>query len=252
MTLAPAPPTRIQLCGPTVVERGGERLDGSMPGRQGRLLFAYLVLHRDRLVTRSELVEAVWPRRATSLNDAGLNPLISKLRRMLGPGVIDGRSSLRLRLGPGCRVDVESAVEAVHRAESQVALGEFKLAWGPSLVALFVSRREFLPGEDAPWVDEERRLLGEIRIRALEAYAAAALGSGGTELPAAVRAARQLVDLVPLRESGYRILMQALAEQGNPAEALRVYADLSGILREELGVSPCAATQAVHEGLLRA
>ena len=38
-----------------------------------------------------------------------------------------------------------------------------------------------------------------------------------TELPAAVRAARQLVQLVPLRESGHQLLMRALADQGPAA-----------------------------------
>jgi len=120
------------------------------------------------------------------------------------------------------------------------------------LVALFVAEREFLPGEDAAWIDEQRRQMKEVRIRALEAYAAATLGTGGTELPAAVRAGRRLVRLVPLRESGYRLLMQALACQGNVAEALLVYANLREVLRNELGVSPCATTQAVYNQLLRA
>ncbi len=235
MTLASTPPTRIQLCGPTVIERAGERLEGRLPGRQGRLLFAYLVLNRHRLTGRDELVEALWPHELPSASEAGLNALISKLRKVLGPGVIDGRSSLRLR-----------------RAESRVALGEWKRAWGPSLVALFVAEREFLPGEDATWIDEQRRQMKEVRIRALEAYAAATLGTGGTELPAAVRAGRQLVRLVPLRESGYRLLMQALASQGNVAEALLVYANLREVLRDELGVSPCATTQVVYHQLLRA
>ncbi|HWW54924.1 MAG TPA: winged helix-turn-helix domain-containing protein, partial [Acidimicrobiales bacterium] len=207
MTLASMPPTRIQLCGPTVVELGGERLDCRLPGRQGRLLFAYLVLNRHRLTGRDELVEAIWPRQVPSASEAGLNALISKLRRLLGPGVLDGRSSVRLLLGNDAQVDVEAATEAVHRAESQVALDEWRRAWGPSLVALFVAEREFLPGEDAPWIDEQRRQLAEVRIRALEAYAASTLGTGGTELPAAVRAGRQLIRLVPLRESGYQLLM---------------------------------------------
>lgn len=109
--------------------------------------------------------------------------MISKLRKVLGPGVIDGRSSLRLRLGEDCPVDVEAATEAVHRAESRVALGDWKRAWGPSLVALFVAEREFLPGEDAAWIDDQRRQMKEVRIRALEAYAAATLGRAGPSSP---------------------------------------------------------------------
>jgi DNA-binding SARP family transcriptional activator len=252
VTLASTPLARIQLCGPTVIETGAHRLDGLLPGRQGRLLFAYLVLNRHRLTTRNEMIEALWPRQLPSASEAGLNALISKLRKTLGAGVLEGRSSVRLKLSKDARVDVEVAEEAVHRAESQLALGEWRRAWGPSLVALFIAEREFLPGEDAPWIDEQRRQLAEVRVRALEAYAGAAFGTGGTELPAAVRASRELVRLVPLRESGYLLLMRSLACQGNVAEALRVYSDLCEVLRAELGVSPSSTTQAVYDHLLQA
>ncbi len=79
-----------------------------------------------------------------------------------------------------------------------------------------MAERDFLPGEDAPWIDEIRDQLTELRLRALECYAAAGLGLGGTELAAAVRAGRQLPALAPLRESGYRYLMHALAAAGQP------------------------------------
>lgn len=76
--------------------------------------------------------------------------------------------------------------------------------------------------------------------------------AGGTELPAAVRAGRQLVRLDPLGERGYHILMRALVSQGNSAAALRVYADLCEVLRDELGTSPSAPLQAVYTSLLHA
>jgi len=250
MTLASAEATRIQLCGPTVIDRNGRRLDGRLPGRQGRMLFAYLVLNRHRPVGRDELVEALWPRHSPSSAQVGLNALVSKLRKVVGPDVIEGRSNLTLQLEDDAVVDVEVAVRAVHRAETHVVLENWKGAWGPSLVALFIAEREFLPGEDAPWVIEERAEVWQVRLRALDAYAAAALGVGGTEILAAVRAGRKLVRLVPLRESGYQMLMRALARQGNVAEALAVYADLCRVLRDELGVSPCAATEAVYLELL--
>jgi DNA-binding SARP family transcriptional activator len=107
-----------------------------------------------------------------------------------------------------------------------------------------------LPGEDAPWIGAQRQHLADMRLRALQSYAVAALGIGGTELPAAVRAGRELVNLAPLRESGYQVLMRALAAEGNVAEALNVHASLRETLRDELGVSPCAATQAVYDELL--
>jgi DNA-binding SARP family transcriptional activator len=229
----------VQLCGRLAVVVEGRRVETELPGRQGRLLFAYLALHRLRPVERAELLEALWP----DGRDGGLAPLLSKLRRVVP---LDGT---RLVLDDAW-IDVEAASDAVHRAESALAQGDPHRAWGPSQVAMFTSGRTFLAGEEAPWIDEERRSLSELHLRALEAYAAATLGVGGTELPAAVRAGRELTRLEPYRESGWRILMQALAAEGNPAEALQAYDRLRTLLREELGVAPSAATQELHRELL--
>ena len=86
--------------------------------------------------------------------------------------------------------------------------------------------------------------------RALEAYAASCLGIGGTELPGAERAARTLVDRSPLRETGHALLMDALAAQGNAAEAMRVYDRARTILQQELGITPGTAIQQAHTRLL--
>jgi SARP family transcriptional regulator, regulator of embCAB operon len=233
--------TRIQLCGKLVVAIDGERVEGRLPGRQGRVLLAFLALNRNRTLTRTDLVEALWAHG----RDGGLAPLLSKLRRVVG---LDG---LRLVLPVGAQIDVEAAADAVHRAESAIAQDDPHRAWGPSQVALFVAGRPLLPGDEAAFLDEARRWLDDIHTRALEAYGQAGLGIGGSELASAVRAGRELARREPYRESGYRLLMEALAAQGNPAEALRVFEGLRVRLRSDLGVTPCAETQDLHLRLLR-
>lgn len=228
----------MQLCGKFVVELDERRVEDELPGRQGRLLLAYLVAHRVRTVQREALIDALWP----SGRDGGLAPLLSKLRRVVP---LDG-----FRPQGELWVDIEAAPAALHRAESALVLGNPHEAWGPAQVAMFVGGRPFLPADEAPWIDEQRRALEEIHVRALEAYAAATLAIGGTELAAAARAGRELSRLEPYRESGYRLLMEALERQGNPAEALVVYETLRGRLREELGVSPSEPTQALYRRLL--
>ncbi len=232
-------PLKVQLCGRFVVERSGRRVEHELPGRQGRLLFAYLVANRDRPVARDEVCGALWP----DGQDGGLAPLLSKARRVVP---LDG-----LRPVGELWVDREAATAAVHRAESALSLGRPHEAWGPSQVAMFVCGRPFLAGEESQWIDEERRRLGELRVRALEAYAGSALGVAGTELAAAVRTGRRLTALEPYRESGYRILMEALDREGNTAEALLVYERLRGKLRDELGITPSPPTQELHRRLLR-
>jgi pentatricopeptide repeat protein len=107
-----------------------------------------------------------------------------------------------------------------------------------------------LPEHDAPWLDEWRRRLDDVNDRALEAYAASCLGIGGTELPGAERAARALVERSPFRETGYALLMDALAAHGNVAEAMRVYDHARTTLRDELGITPGPAIQKAHARLL--
>lgn len=77
------------------------------------------------------------------------------------------------------------------------------------------------------------------------------LNLSGTELATAERSARELVERAPFRESGYRVLMQALAAGGNTAEALMVYDQLVRLLGDELGVAPSPPTRDLHARLLR-
>lgn len=245
-TLA-SPNTRIQLCGRVVVRIDGRRVEGELPGRQGRLLFAYLAANRSRAVPRDELVDALWPRDAPEKADASLSALVSKLRRAVP---VEGRSDLQLVLPADAWVDLEAASEALHRAESAAARLDWAGAWAPARVTQHIAARGFLQGEDGPWIEERRRSLDALYLRSLELAGRASLELGGTEIDTAERAARVLVARAPFRETGYRLLMEVLAARGNDAEALRVYEGLRTLLREELGTAPSGETQALHRQLL--
>lgn len=244
------PRTRIQLCGRFVLELEGRRIEDELPSRQGRLLFAYLALNRDRAATRDELVDILWPYATPASAPSALTVLISKLRAALGPELLSGRSELRLSLTPDARIDVEDCLAAIHAAQSAVVLGHWKRAWGPALRAQFIARRPLLPEHDTPWLDQWRRRLDDVHDQALEAYAASCLGIGGTELPAAERTARRLLERSPVRETGYALLMTALADQGNIAEAMRIYDRARTTLDRELGITPGRAIQQAHARLL--
>ena len=120
----------------------GSRVEGGLPGRQGRLLFAYLAANRWRASSRAELMEAVW-----------LSALVSKLRRLVGPDRLEGRSELRLALPDDAWIDAEAAGEGLHRAEAAHARGDWPAAWVAARVAQHIALRPFLAGDDAPWID---------------------------------------------------------------------------------------------------
>ena len=242
--------TRIQLCGRFVVRLDGQRVEGALPGAKGQLLFAYLVLNRLRRIDRDELLQGVYGDEATPDHHPRLSVLLSKLRRVVRPELLTGRSQIELVLPPDAFVDVEAALDGLHRAESHVAADRWAEAWGPAGIAYHVASRPLLQSHERPWLDEWRRRLYDVRLRGLECVAAARLGLGGPTLPQAADCARQLIELAPFRETGHLILMEALERRGNVAEALRVYDQLRILLRDELGIAPSPAVQSVYRRLL--
>jgi SARP family transcriptional regulator, regulator of embCAB operon len=242
---------RVQLCGRFAVDINGSRIEDTLPGRRGRVLFAYLVLNRGREVPRDELLMAGWGEEAPIEAGNALSVLLSKLRHGLGADRLRGRTAVELLLPQATFVDVEAALEGAHRAESAIAEERWAQAWGPAGIAYHVATRPFLTGLEAPWIDQWRRRLEEVRLRGLECFAAAGLGLGGAALAQAEERARMLTELAPYRETGHLILLEALERRGNVAEALRAYDRLRVLLREELGIAPSPTVQAVHRRLLQ-
>jgi DNA-binding SARP family transcriptional activator len=239
-------PWRIQLCGELRVELAGERRDAALRGRQGRLLFAYLVLHRTRPVRRDELIEALWSHDGAPPSHTALAPVLSRLRRAVEPATIDGRDTLQLVFDETPWVDVEIVAERV--AAARAAHGEEALAAATEAAEL--AEPGLLPGFDAAWLNGPRGELEELRAEALELAAQAGLRLGGAALPGAERAARAAVAAAPFRESSRAALIGALAARGNTAEAVRAYDDIRVLLREELGTVPGPELMALNDRLL--
>jgi DNA-binding SARP family transcriptional activator/tetratricopeptide (TPR) repeat protein len=243
--------TRIALCGELRVRIAGRDVSGELPSRQGRALFAFLVLHRDRAASRDELIDALWPTSPPSSPTAGLSSVLARVRRAVGHDVIVGRSQLTVRLDAGSEIDVETAHAAVPEAERCLAADDPASALAIADAALEIVARPLLAELDAPWVEAKRRELAALQPALLELRARAGLTIGGVELPGAERAARTLSACHPYRESGHALLMEAQARRGNVAEAMQTFQGLRELLREELGTVPSPSVVALHDRLLR-
>jgi len=249
---------KVFLTGRVAVETDGAMIDeAQLGGRQGRLLFAYLVAERSRAVPRDELAEALWGETPPATRDKALTVIASKLRSALADAGLDGRELLtaafgcyRLDLPEGTWVDLFAAASSARDAEEALAAGELDQARAAAESAESLARRPFLPGEDGAWVEQQRRDLADIRERALTVLADAGLGSGAAR--EAARWAEELIALSPFREAGYRRLMEAHVVAGNRAEALRVYERCRQLLAEELGAYPSPETESIYRGLLDA
>ena len=199
--------TYVQLCGRFVVELRRPPRRAALPQPAGSRA---LRVPRAPTAARSRAWRADrgdLGRRPARQPCLGAHRAAVKAARRRGGGHPRRSRQCVRRLPPDARVDVEQALAALHRAESAVVQGEWARAWSAALCARYVTARPLLPGhDDLPWLDLWRRRLDDALDGALEAYAAACLGLGGTEIAGAERAARRLLEHNPLRETGYGLL----------------------------------------------
>jgi YVTN family beta-propeller protein len=245
---------KVFLTGRITAEASGRVLDEArFPGRQGRLLFAYLVAARGRPVPRDELADAIWGESPPATWEKALTVIASKLRGLVaedGITLTNAFGCYRLDLPEGTWVDLFAAASGAQDAEEALAAGELDQARAAAESAESLARRPFLPGEDGTWVEHKRRDLADIRERALSVLADACLRSGAARESA--KWAEELIALSPFREAGYRRLMEAHVVAGNRAEALRVYEQCRQLLAEELGAYPSPETDSIYRALLEA
>jgi YVTN family beta-propeller protein len=245
---------KVFLTGRVAAEANGHVLDEArFPGRQGRLLFAYLVAARSRPVPRDELADAIWGESPPASWEKALTVIASKLRGLVaedGITLTNAFGCYRLDLPEGTWVDLFAAASGVQDAEEALAAGELDQARAAAELSESLARRPFLAGEDGTWVEHKRRDLADIRERALNVLADACLRSGAAR--EAATWAEELIALSPFREAGYRRLMDAHVVAGNRAEALRVYEQCRQLLAEELGAYPSPETDSIYRALLEA
>jgi peptide/nickel transport system substrate-binding protein len=251
-TLSP----KIFLTGRVSVASDGAVVgEAQLGGRQGRLLFAYLVAEQSRPVPRDELAEALWGETPPATRDNALTVIASKLRGALAEAGLDGRKLLtsafgcyQLDLPEGTWVDIFAAASSAQEAEEALATGALEQAQAAAVSAESLARRPFLPGEDGAWLEQKRRDLAGIRERAVTVLVDACMRSGSAR--EAAKWAEELIALSPFRETGYRRLMQAHIVEGNRAEALRVYEQCRQLLADELGAYPSPETDSIYRELL--
>ena len=250
-------PVRIYLTDPVCLEVEGRVFDDwRRVGRQGRLIFAILVAEHLRPVAVDELAEELWPDQLPASSERTLSALVSKLRSLLdqagipGASLINAFASYQLRLPGDAVIDIETAVEAIDRAEGLLRAANHGEAVGWAWITHQVLRRPFLVGEDGPWATRKRAELTEVLFRAHECLSELFVWNG--EPAMAVWHAEHAIAMEPYRESAYQHLMRAQAASGNRALAFKTYERCRCLLIDELGVSPSPETEAVYRQILEA
>ena len=250
------PTVRITLAGNVIVEVDGRRLSTEALGPRGRVVLAFLVLERHRLVPVGELAEATWGMDLPETWRPALRGILTRLRRFLELPRPDASITLDNRLGcyqlvlpPNAEVDVEQALAQHEAAKAALEAGDRLAALTSARASAGVWSHDFLPGASGTWVEAQQLRLSNLYLASLEIASEAAAASRDWET--ARGAAEEIIAREPYRESAYVLLMKALAGAGNVGEAMRAYNRCCDVLDQELGTSPSRSTREAFLVLLR-
>jgi SARP family transcriptional regulator, regulator of embCAB operon len=246
---------RVHLLGRLCVEIDDVVVPGSaLPGRQGRVAFAYLAANRHP-VSRDALADVMWDDQLPEGWERHLASVLSKVRAVLHrAGLDDDRvltnafGSYDLRLPPDTEIDADAALGYLEDTEAALRADRPDEALAAADVAANLARRPFLPGDHGRWIEQKRSELRAVLVRALEIEAELLRVRGDHRY--ALRLAEEAVALEPFRESTWIELMRVHLAAGNRAEGLRAYQRCRVLLVEELGVPPSPDTESAYLELL--
>lgn len=245
---------RLELLGPMRAWRHGDKVVLGPPKQ--RAVLGLLASRVNDVVCFEEIVDAVWGSDVPQTAANGVHTYVAGLRRVLEPGrgrresgevLVKTSGGYALFLPPRS-IDVELFVRHLAQARRLTSERDIHGALRQFDSALRLWRGEaygYVPG---PFAAVERQRLQELRLTAIEEWAAAMLAVGRHAEVVAVLS--EAVAEEPLHEKLRWLLMLTLYRCGRPAQALDVYRATRQLLREEFGLEPGPDLQALHEKIL--
>lgn len=246
------PPLHFRVLGEFSARRGAWRIEDEAWDRPSAArLVRFLLIQRGEVVPGDVILEAMWPKLAPKNARSSLHTAVSRARQALdlpgGSGTVleSIEGGYRLGLGAADSVDAEQFEAAAARALDEEGedrprlLDHARALWGG----------EPLPGERySEWTIAWRERLIDRYVELLTAMVELHVSRGDHR--SAIAAARDIIELDPLNESGHRELMAAYARAGQTGHALRQYLGCRRALVGELGVEPSEATSRLQARIL--
>ena len=215
-----------------------------------RALLAKLLLARGAVVSRDQLVDALWADEPPESASTSLQVYVHGLRRALGATRIERvGSGYRARLGEG-ELDLDRFEALLARAERALAAADPDDAAADIQAALGLWRGPALADlATEPLGAAEAGPIEESRLRAVEVGNAARLALG--EHAALVGELERQIAAEPYRERLREQYVLALYRSGRQKEALEAYHAARRMLADELGVEPGSGLRELERAILR-
>ncbi|MFI1062060.1 AfsR/SARP family transcriptional regulator [Streptomyces spororaveus] len=251
------PAVRVRFLGDFELTVNGTPVQRWRAGK-ARGLFQYLVVHRGQMLTRDRLYASLWPG-TDSTSGSSLKVAAHALRRVLDAHPDrPGDSGIRLVYRDfgyvlhitGLWSDLDRFQELVHTGLRAAAAGDAPLARTRLRAAIGLYGGEFLRGESADWVVEQREYLRALALRALGVLRADA--EAREDFVELIEVCKRTLEIDRHHEETYRALMAAHGRRGELACVRRWYELCARRMRDELAVAPGPETQRLLGTLLPA
>jgi DNA-binding SARP family transcriptional activator/class 3 adenylate cyclase len=237
----------FRVLGPLEVFTAGGAV--SVTGPKRRALLARFLVSAGETLSAATLADDLWQGSPPRSSTTTLQTFVYQLRRRYGIEALRTTpAGYVLELDPA-QFD-SHAFEVAVRDATAIAARDPRAAMVALRAAIDMWRGDaYVEFATEPWALAEATRLDQLRVDAVEAWAAAAIGAGECSgLPAELEA---WTSRYPLRESLWALRVLALARDGRGAEALRVVTNLRDVLRDELGVDPSSAFATIETAMLR-
>ena len=235
------PSLRLHLFGLPRIEVDGVPV--TLRRRKAPALLAYLVVTQ-RPHSRETLSTLLWPEMGQTSARDNLRRVLSALRQALGAQwLYADRAEIAFVLDDDVRIDVHEFQALIGGCANHGHVPDqiCRQCLPPLERATTLYTGDFLDGftlADSPAFDDWQRDEGE-RLRLDLAMVSERLGRAYAtmgEHQRAIEHARRWVTLDPLHGPAQHLLMQLLADAGQPAAALRQYGVYAQLLEDELGL----------------
>jgi DNA-binding SARP family transcriptional activator/TolB-like protein len=235
---------RIQLFGTlrATTYSGDDLLPRS---RKARFIFAYLCLARDKAASRTRLASLLWDRVPEGQARASLRQALSELaspRSSVEKLVTVTRETLSLDFEK-CWIDALAVLALLERAPDEAEYGLLKSVGGTLLDDLYG-----ISNSCDEWLLTERSFF-EDRIREIHERRLARLTSEGAAPQHRAQAARELIEFDSTHERGWQILLKALVETGDRAQAIKEYQRCREIFGRVLQIEPSIEIRSLHDAI---
>jgi DNA-binding SARP family transcriptional activator len=237
----------VRTLGPFAVWRGDEAVTSRDWQREkARRVFQFLLTYRGRWFYREQIVDQLWPHLPPDAGVRDFKVALNALNKALEPGRPRGAQPFfvtRRRevyaLNPAARVavDTDDFVRLAESDEEELLRRALSLYEDDYLLDCLY--------ED--WPSAERLRLRHLYLATAERLAHMLLEAAAHDEVIAV--CQSILARDDCWEAAYRLLMRAYAAQDNRPQVHSTYQRCVTTLRQELGVEPSPATQALFEEL---